>query len=105
MSPNQKLPFEIPSKAPEKWSRGEVIPFVKSGMVVELSTIPLYLYALYSIKPESEPGIQPGIQARTALRGSVDLSKSSHINTDIYRRRCSAGNAASCLDRQSSECS
>lgn len=65
-------PFEIPTKRPQQWTSDTVIPFVKSGIVVELSTIPLYLYAMYSIKPE-----YGGIQARAELRGSVDAKFSS----------------------------
>jgi len=45
-----------------------VIPYVKTGMLIELSTIPLYLYSMYSIKPDKG---KMGTQARAALRGVV----------------------------------
>lgn len=69
------LSFEIPTEPPKEWTPTNVIRFVKTGMVVELSTIPLYLYAMYSIKPEKEGGIQ----ARAEIRGSVDAKFFSSI--------------------------
>jgi len=39
---------------------------VKTGMIIELSTIPLYLYAMYSIKDKDS---EAGIYARNKIRG------------------------------------
>ena len=68
--PAQRPPFEIPRAPPPTWSPDSVIPYVKTGMMIELSTIPLYLYAMYSIKLDDG---NSGTQTRAALRGSIDI--------------------------------
>lgn len=47
-----------------------MIKRIRVGMMIELSTIPLYLYAMYSVKPT-----QAGVKVRAALRGLADPPK------------------------------
>ncbi|KAF9504781.1 hypothetical protein BS47DRAFT_1490060 [Hydnum rufescens UP504] len=68
--PTQSPPFTIPSSPPVQWTPATVIPYVKIGMMVELSTIPLYLYAMYSVKPEGG-AVGAGARTRALLRGIV----------------------------------
>jgi Ferritin-like len=66
--PAQRPPFRIPAAPPAQWTPDTVIPYVKTAMMIELSTIPLYLYSKYSIQPDDG---KMGTQARTVLRGST----------------------------------
>ncbi|KAF9518004.1 hypothetical protein BS47DRAFT_1338894 [Hydnum rufescens UP504] len=68
MPPPQRLPFEIPTVPPDKWTPEIVVRYVKTGMLIELGTIPLYLYSMYSIQPDNG---NIGTRARAALRGVV----------------------------------
>jgi hypothetical protein len=80
--PAQRPRFEIPRAPPAEWSANTVIPYVKTGMLIELSTIPLYLYAMYSIQPDNG---KIGTQARSSIRGSINVFKSPLISplTDV----------------------
>ena len=72
-SPNNQaiiLPMEIPQGPPRNWDRGAMIKRIRVGMMIELSTIPLYLYSMYSVKPT-----QAGVKVRATLRGSEDPPK------------------------------
>ena len=57
--------------------------------MIELSTIPLYLYAMYSVKP-----IQVGVKVRATLRGSADppkplpLASLMHFLQAFCSRKC-----------------
>jgi hypothetical protein len=63
MSSDRTLP-DLPSIRPEHWNRSTAIDYAKIAMNVELHTIPLYLYSMYSVKPEDG-----GMQVRSAIRG------------------------------------
>ncbi len=67
----QAPPLRIPQGPPRSWDHGAMIKRVRVGMMIELSTIPLYLYAMYSVKPTG----QVGVQVRATLRGSADPPK------------------------------
>jgi len=71
MAPQVPL-LQIPRGPPRNWDRGAMIKHIRVGMMIELSTIPLYLYAMYSVKPTPN---QVGVQARATLRGSADPPK------------------------------
>jgi len=58
------LPPWIPRRPPGEWTLDEVHKHVKTGMIIELTTIPLYLYAMYSIKDSGA-----GSDARSQIRG------------------------------------
>ncbi|KAH9957775.1 ferritin-like-domain-containing protein [Russula dissimulans] len=58
------LPPWVPRRPPGEWTLDEVHNHVKTGMIIELTTIPLYLYAVYSIKDEGA-----GINVRNQIRG------------------------------------
>lgn len=57
----------IPKGPPQHWNSDEMIQRVKVAVRVELSTIPLYLYAMYSVSRG---------HARGELRGLANRSKS-----------------------------
>jgi len=67
-----QVPMEIPRGPPRSWDRGAMIKRIRVGMMIELSTIPLYLYAMYSVKPTQN---QLEVQVRATLRGSADPPK------------------------------
>jgi len=72
----QVPPLQIPRGPPRNWDRGAMIKRIRVGMMIELSTIPLYLYAMYSVKPTAN---QVGVQVRATLRGSADPPKLFHL--------------------------
>ncbi|KIL59195.1 hypothetical protein M378DRAFT_14985 [Amanita muscaria Koide BX008] len=51
---------------PRHFDYGATIKRVRIGVLIELSTIPLYLYAMHSVKPQDE-----GLRVRALLRGIV----------------------------------
>ena len=57
---------------PRHFDYGATIKRVRIGVMIELSTIPLYLYAMYSVKPQNE-----GLRVRAILRGLSYSSISS----------------------------
>lgn len=65
------LPPKIPKGPPGHWNSDELIKRVQVGVMVELSTIPLYLYAMYSVKTTKPEGVN----AYKKLRGLADRPK------------------------------
>ncbi|KAF8690923.1 hypothetical protein AX14_002933 [Amanita brunnescens Koide BX004] len=63
LPPVQNPPFNIPREIPGRWTVDAIIPYVKTAMLVELSTIPLYLYTMYTIKNQGA-----GVDARKKIR-------------------------------------
>jgi len=78
------LPPWIPRRPPGEWTLDEVHKHVKTGMIIELTTIPLYLYATYSIKDSGA-----GSDARNQIKG-VFRQEMLHLAL--------AGNLLSALD-------
>ena len=87
-APQAPPPLQIPRGPPRNWDRGAMIKRVRVGMMIELSTIPLYLYAMYSVTPTRD-GV--GVQVRATLRGSADPLKPlpSASLTDFSQPLCS----------------
>lgn len=65
-------PFNIPRGPPEHWDPNEMIQRVRVGVMVELSTIPLYLYAMYNVNLENPQKKEAGLRARAVLRGLTE---------------------------------
>jgi hypothetical protein len=63
----------IPHRPPDNWTLTDVVKHTKTGMIIELTTIPLYLYAAYSIKPEGD-----GPKIRSKIRG-IFLQEMLHL--------------------------
>jgi hypothetical protein len=70
LPPVQNPPFNIPREIPGRWTVDAIIPYVKTAMLVELSTISLYLYTMYTIKNQGA-----GVDARKKIRGALDRLK------------------------------
>jgi hypothetical protein len=64
----------MPDPPPHAWTLDEVVNHLKTAMVIELHAIPLYLYAMYSIK---DGGV--GTDTRQKIRGSL-LLKSFYLH-------------------------
>lgn len=62
-------PLQLPQGPPRHWDYGAMIKRVHAGVMIELSTIPLYLYAMYSIKPTNQA---VALQVRATLRSVVE---------------------------------
>lgn len=66
----QALPF-----VSAHWSATKLIQRVEIGVKIELSTIPLYLYAMYSVSLTNQSTKEGGLRARGILRGLPDCQK------------------------------
>ena len=89
-APQAPPPLQIPRGPPRNWDRGAMIKRIRVGIMIELSTIPLYLYAMYSVKlTPNQPEV--GVHVRATLRGSADPPKPlpSASLTDFPQPFCS----------------
>ncbi len=67
--------LNLPKGPPAQWTGTHLLEHGKAAMTIEFATIPLYLYAAYSIIPDNG---ESGTKARSALLGKLSALFINH---------------------------
>ena len=88
-------PFPRHNPAPSEWTYADLVEHLQMALHVELSTIPLYLYAVWSIRTDTVEGQDAARKIRRQSHLPIVCSSSFLTLSMLSQRYFGSGDAAS----------